>query len=305
LDRRVGLLWAVILGLFFLFLVAAVLAVMGIAGAGGAGFTGKGGIGVVEVKGPITESDKAVRDLERFYKDDRIAAVIVRVDSPGGAVGPSQEIYTQVRKITEVKPVVVSMGDMAASGGYYLSASATRIVANPGTITGSIGVISQFANLTKVADKIGIEMNTVKSGPAKDAGNPFRPFSEEDRQGFQVLIDDIYRQFVEAVASGRELSEESVRAVADGRVLTGEQALQAGLVDELGNFYDAVDLAAALAGIEGDPNLVYAPKESDFPFLRGLSGAAAEVTRAAMLELRDQLQHEMGAPQFQYRLPGH
>ncbi len=307
MDRRAAIVLGVIFGGLFLALFAFVILAVAVVGRGGGHgrFASSGNVGVVDVIGPISDSDKHVRDLHRFLDDDKIKAVIVRVDSPGGSVAPSQEIYAEVKRLAERKQVVVSMGNVAASGGYYLAAPATRIVANPGTITGSIGVITQLPNLTEIADKIGFQMNTVKSGPAKDIGNPFRPFSEEDRAVFQGLIDDVYRQFVAAVADGRGIPVEDVRKIADGRILTGEQAQAAGLVDDLGNFNDAVTLAGELAGIQGEPKLVYPAKDEPLFFQSFVNGSVREAVRAAASELNAQLRGEAGADRVEYRLPGY
>ena len=307
MDRRAAIVLGVIFGGLFLslfaFLVLAI-SVVNRAGVGSKGY-GSGNVGLIEVKGPITESEKTVRDLHRFGEDDAIKAVIVRVDSPGGAVAPSQEIQAEIERIKERKPVVVSMGNLAASGGYYVATAATRIVANPGTITGSIGVIAQLPNVSEIADRIGFQVNTVKSGAAKDVGNPFRPFTESDRAIYQSVIDDVHKQFVGAVVAGRNLPEEDVRAIADGRVLTGEQAMEAGLVDELGNFQDAVSLAGELGGVEGEPRLVEPRKHDTFPFERLLSQSVRDAIRAAAEELRDHLRGGSGSPGPQYLLPGY
>jgi protease-4 len=308
-DKRAVVVLALIFGGLFValfgFLFLAYLAVQGAPQGRHVGPFARGGrIGVVEILGRIEESSDAVKQLHEFGVDDRIPAVVVRVDSPGGGVGPSQEIHAEVRRLAGKKPVVVSMGGLAASGGYYLAVPATRIVANPGTVTGSIGVITQVPNITELADKIGVDMHTVKSGPAKDLGNPFRPFSEEDRAVYQGLIDDVYDQFVRAVAEGRELPEEKVRAVADGRILTGEQALELGLVDELGNFRDAVRIAAELGGVEGEPVLVYPPEEEPFPLREFLSGSVREAIRAGVDELKGELSGRNSGAAVQYLLPG-
>lgn len=307
MDKRAVAVLALIFGGLFValfgFLFLAFLAVRGGADGGPAGPFGKGRIGVVEIKGAIEESDEPVKHLHEFGVDDRVPAVVVRVDSPGGAVGPSQEIHAEVRRLAAKKPVVISMGNLAASGGYYLAVPATRIVANPGTITGSIGVITQLPNVTALADKIGVTVNTVKSGPAKDLGNPFRPFSEEDRTVFQGMIDDVYDQFVRAVAEGRKLPLEKVRAVADGRVITGEAALELGLVDELGNFRDAVRIAAELGGVEGEPRLVYPPKEEPFLLRELLAGSVREAVHAGVQELKGELTGAASGSAVQYLLP--
>lgn len=219
-------------------------------------------VGVVEVVGEIEDSRHIIEQLLEFRDDDSIKAIVLRIDSPGGGVAPSQEIYEEVKKSLVVKPVVVSMGSVAASGGYYIAAPAHRIVANPGTITGSIGVIMGYTNFQELLQKIGLKSEVVKSGPHKDLGSPVRPMSEEDRRILQSMIDDVHDQFVTAVAQGRKLKVEQVRALADGRILSGRQALAAGLVDELGNQQDAVDVAAKLAGIEGEPDVVYPRPES-------------------------------------------
>ena len=307
MDRRAAIVLGVIFGGLFLALFAFLaLAVSVVSHEGIAGRRyGAGNIGLVEVKGAITESGKAVRELHRFLEDDAIKAVIVRVDSPGGAVAPSQEIHAEVKRVSEKKPVVVSMGNVAASGGYYLATSATRIMANPGTVTGSIGVIAQLPNVSEIADRVGFHMNTVKSGPAKDLGNPFRPFTEEDRLLYQGVIDDVYRQFVAAVSAGRNLPEEQVRAIADGRVLTGEQAKAAGLVDDLGNYQDAVALAGALGGVEGEPRVVEPRSDEPFPFERFLTDSVREAVRAAVGEVRGQLQGGSAVSGPHYLLPGY
>lgn len=267
--------------------------------AGLMAFGGFGNVGVVEVKGPIDDSEQVVEDLRHFREAPNIRAVLLRVDSPGGSVGPSQEIFAEVRRLAEEKVVVASFGAIAASGGYYVALPATRIVANPGTITGSIGVITQIPNVEELAEKIGFRMNTVTSGPSKDAGNPFRPFTEEDRRIFRDLIDDIYRQFVEDVAASRNLDPEKVRQIADGRVYTGAQAKALGLVDELGNFNDALDLAAELAGID-EPKLAYPPRTPRFRLSDFLAEGARSLVRNAFGELREQLRESAAV---EYRLP--
>lgn len=269
--------------------------------AGLVAFGGHGNVGVVEVKGPIVESEAVLEDLKHFREAPNVRAVILRVDSPGGSVGPSQEIFAEVSRLAEEKVVVASMGTTAASGGYYVAIPATRIVANPGTITGSIGVITQIPNVEELAEKVGFQMNTVTSGPSKDMGNPFRPFTEEDREVFRALIDDVYRQFVEDVAAGRGLDVERVREIADGRVYTGAQALELGLVDELGNFTDAVELAAELAEIRGEPELVYPPHVGRFRLRDLLIEGAAAAVQGLVGGLREQVGGNR-VP-VEYRLP--
>lgn len=218
-------------------------------------------IAVVEVTGPITSSKKTVKAIRKFAKNDKIKGIVIRVDSPGGSVAPSQEIYDAVKKAKKVKPLVVSMGSTAASGGYYIACGADTIFANSGSVTGSIGVITQLFSVHKLLDKAKVEVNTFKTGPYKDSGTPFRQLQPEDEVYFKALIQDIYEQFVEDVAKCRKMSKEEVKKVADGRVFTGRQALKLKLVDKLGTFQDAVDHVAKEAKIDGTPKLVYPPKD--------------------------------------------
>jgi protease-4 len=204
-------------------------------------------IGLVKIEGIIKSSDTYLKLLDRLEKNGDVKAVVLRVDSPGGVVGACQEIHDKVKKISKKKPVVVSMGSVAASGGLYISVPATKIVANSGTITGSIGVILQSYNVKQLADRIGIKVITVKSGKFKDLLNPFREPDGKTLQILQTLIDDSYNQFVGAVAEGRKLPVEKVRKFADGRIFTGRQAKELGLVDELGNFDRAVEVARELS----------------------------------------------------------
>lgn len=225
-------------------------------------------VGVVEIKGPIgggrgsVDADEVLKIVKRYEDDDEMRAVVVRIDSPGGSVAPSQEIYDELRKLSaKKKAVVCSMGNMAASGGFYVAMACPVIVAEPGTLTGSIGVISQFPNFKGLAEKLDVRVETIKSGKLKDAGNPFRDMTADDRVYWQGLIDQVYAQFVGAVAESRHLPPEEVRKFADGRVLTGETARRLKLVDALGNFNDAVDLARRRAGLKGEPHLVYPPED--------------------------------------------
>ncbi len=242
-------------------------------------------VGVIEVTGVIIDSRQLTKQIGEFRDDPSIRAVVLRIDSPGGGVGPSQEICEEVGKLAHDKPVVVSMGSVAASGGYYIAVPATRIFANPGTITGSIGVIMEFANVEELLGKIGLRNEVVKSGPHKDIGSPTRPMTSSDREILQGMIDDVYDQFAHQVSVSRKIPLETVKSFADGRIFSGRQALDKGLVDELGNFQDAVDAAGKLAGIEGEPRLVYPPRkkpgmldylveESVSRFTREISGRA-------------------------------
>ncbi|MHC1744336.1 MAG: signal peptide peptidase SppA [Syntrophobacteraceae bacterium] len=217
-------------------------------------------IGVIEVKGTIADVQETLRSLKSFRNDPNIKAILVRIDSPGGGIAPSQELYRELKRFSQEKPVVSSLGSVAASGGYYVAVGTQRIISNPGTITGSIGVISYFPNLKDLFEKIGFHTVIVKSGQFKDVGNPGREMTQQEKDLIQVTIDEAHRQFITDVAQGRKLPEEKVREVADGRIFMGETALRLGLVDELGNMEDAVTAAARMGRIEGEPELIYAKK---------------------------------------------
>lgn len=218
-------------------------------------------IGIVEIKGVITQSADIIEVLRQYKEDDGIKAVILRIDSPGGGVGPAQEIYREVIKIKTKKKVITSMGSVAASGGYYIACASDLIVANPGTITGSIGVIMQFSNFEELLKKIGIKGVVIKGGEYKDIGSPFRDMTPEERKIIQEVIDNVHQQFIQAVMEGRKLERIKVVQIADGRILTGEQAKRLGLVDQIGNLQDAIDIATKLAGIKGKPQIVYPKKK--------------------------------------------
>lgn len=232
-------------------------------------------IGVIPIEGAILDSQAITEQLGRFRKDKGIKAIILRINSPGGAVGPTQEIYREVLRTVETKKVVASLGGVAASGGYYIAAAAKQIVANPGTITGSIGVIMEFVRFEELLNKIGIKLEVLKSGEFKDIGSPHRELTARDKELINALITDIQKQFVEAVASGRNLSIEKTREIADGRIFSGAQAKELGLVDVLGNFQDAVELAKNMATIRGDVTLVY-PKKSKLDLWDLFLGSAAD-----------------------------
>lgn len=219
-------------------------------------------IGLVTVAGPIIDARDAVDEIRKYADDGSIKAIVLRVESPGGAVGPSQEIYREVARAAARKSVVASMGAIAASGGYYISSPATRIVANPGTLTGSIGVIMEIPNVAGLMDKVGLKTTVIKSGRHKDMASMFREIGAEERAILQNVLDDVHAQFIEDVAKARKMDIEKVRALADGSIFTGRQALGNGLVDELGGLRDAEDIAARLAGIEGEPVIVKKKKKS-------------------------------------------
>jgi protease-4 len=215
------------------------------------GLFGRTKIGRVNIEGVIDRSEEIIDQMETFRRDDSVGAVILRVDSPGGGVGPSQEIYKEVAKLRdEGKLVVVSMGSVAASGGYYVSCPADYIFANPGTITGSIGVIAEFTNIEELLGKVGVKVRPFKSGKLKDVGSPFREMDEEERVFLQELISDTYASFLGDVVRERELTEQEVAVIRDGRILSGNQALKLGLIDDLGNFRDTIDYTAGKLGID-------------------------------------------------------
>lgn len=227
-------------------------------------------VAIVRLEGPITGSKKIIDEIKEYAKDSSVKAIVLRINSPGGAVAPSQEIYEEVRKTAAKKPVVVSMGSVAASGGYYIASAATRIVADPGTLTGSIGVIMEIPNVEGLMNKIGLKTIIIKSGKNKDMGTPFRAMKPEERKILQGVMDNVHNQFIRAVAKGRKMKIEDVRKIADGRVFTGEQALKIGLVDKLGSLEDAIGTAAKLAGISGEPQVV--EKSGKFSIFDILSG---------------------------------
>jgi protease-4 len=224
-------------------------------------------VGIIEITGIITDSKSVIHNLKRFREDNSIKAIVLRIDSPGGGVGPAQEIFREIRKTVGVKKIVASMGAVAASGGYYIAAGTDGIVANPGTITGSIGVIIRFANFEDLLSKIGLTPVVVKSGEYKDTGSPVRKMTKEERKILQNFVNQIHKQFIIAVAEGRNMDQSEVEPLADGRIFTGEEAKNLGLIDRIGNLEDAVEWAGRMAGIEGKISVVYARKKK-LPFLK-------------------------------------
>ncbi len=239
-------------------------------------------VGVIEIVGTIEDSKAVIDQLKTFREKESVKAIVIRVDSPGGGVGPSQEIYREIRKTTDKKKVIVSMGSVAASGGYYISAAADGIVANPGTITGSIGVIMEFTNFKSLLEKIGLVPVVIKSGEYKDIGSPVRQMTASEQKLLEEMTQKIHRQFVSDIADGRQMALEQVTAIADGRILTGEDAKANGLVDRLGNLQDAVQWAAELGGIEGEVNTVY-PDKSREPLFEYLMSTAMQFLSRAQI----------------------
>lgn len=291
MDKRAAVVLAVIFGGLFLvlfgFLVLAWSAVKSTTTSGldAELSTGTGPrIGVVELKGTVgdgergIDADKVVKLLRKYDRDDDVRAVVVRIDSPGGSVAPSQEIYSALRNLRKKKKVVVSMGNLAASGGYYIAAAADQIYASPGTLTGSIGVIFMHFNVRGLMEWAKVEETTFKSGKYKDTLSPFRPLNELDREEVQTISEDVYGQFIRDVAEGRGLREDEVRKLAEGRIYTGRRAKDLRLVDELGGFQDAVAKAWQLAGQSGEPRLQLPPRDMALSLrelMRGAFGGAA------------------------------
>ncbi|TYO96528.1 signal peptide peptidase SppA [Desulfallas thermosapovorans] len=289
-----------IIGIAVLSLMAAAL----YRGGGGDGYPGKGRsgnvVGVIDINGTIAGgagsgglfsvvagSGSIMEQLRRAAGDPSVKAVVLRLNTPGGTAAASQEIALEVDRLRRAgKKVVASMGDVAASGGYWIACRCDKIVANPGTMTGSIGVIMQSQNLQGLYEKLGVDPVVFKSGPHKDMGSTSRGVTEEEQRIFQSMVDDMYRQFVKTVSEGRGLEETRVREVADGRVFTGSQAMENGLVDYLGNYYDAIDIAADLAGIQGEPEVLnLSPVYPWWGMLGGLESGLLSIDRWAWLLL--------------------
>jgi protease-4 len=231
-------------------------------------------IALVRLEGLLVSSEHIVEELNDYAEDSSIKAIVIRIDSPGGGVVASQEIYNAIKSARhEGKKVVASMGTVAASGGYYVAAAADRIVANPGTLTGSIGVKMEFASIEKLLEKIGVKGMVVKAGEYKDVGSPFRDMTEPEKKILQDVIDDVHSQFIKAVAEGRNLQEAEVRSIADGRIFTGRQALDLKLVDQLGDLTDSIKVAGELVGIKGKPRVI--EKRKTIPFFDYLKEESA------------------------------
>jgi protease IV len=227
-------------------------------------------VGVIEVKGFIADPHDTIQDIRRYREDKSIKAIVLRIDSPGGGVGPSQEISREVQRTLPDKKVVASLGTVAASGGYYVASAASGIIANPGTLTGSIGVIMGFTDIQGLLEKIGVTPIVIKSGQYKDIGSPARSMTESEKTILQTFSDQVHRQFISAVAEGRHLEYEKVASVADGRIISGENALELGLVDRLGNLEDAIEWAGQLGGITGKISAVYT-RDKKHTFIKRLA----------------------------------
>lgn len=250
------------------------------AGAGTKRFSLNDKIGVVPVEGVISDSFEIIENIDEFAEDSSIVAVVVRIDSPGGGVAASQEIYDALVELKKKKKVVVSMGSVAASGGLLIACAGDKIVANPGTITGSISAIMQFANIEELLKKVGVKSSVVKSGQYKDIGSPLREMTREEKVIIQELIDDIYNQFIDVIVRDRKLTREQVVAIGDGRVFSGRKAKELGLVDQLGDMASAAKLASKLAGKDGKYDLVYPKKKFPSVFDYFFESAADQLSRS-------------------------
>ncbi|WP_246507410.1 signal peptide peptidase SppA [Nitrospira defluvii] len=254
--RRI--LWAIVIGGGALILINALLPDLD--------FSGQDRVALIRVEGVILDAQATISELKHYSENPLVKAIVLRIDSPGGGVVPSQEIHDAVKRVKNKsnKAVIASMGTVAASGGYYIAAATDRIIANPGTLTGSIGVIMEMANFEGLMKKVGVEGVVIKSGRFKDVGSPLRKMSDEERKLLQSVMDDVHHQFIQAVADGRSLEVSEVEPLADGRIYTGRQAKEARLVDELGDLDDAIHIAADIAGMEGEPKVVEPRKRFSF-----------------------------------------
>ncbi len=248
-------------------------------------------VGIIPIEGIIGDADELIEQIHAFADDGKIKAVVLRIDSPGGGVVPSQEIYQAIRALKKKKKVVASMGSVAASGGYLIAVAADRIVANPGTITGSISTVMHYANVEELMKKVGVRSSVVKSGKFKDIGSPTREMTAEERSMIQAIVDDIYDQFVRTIAENRTLPLQRIFKLADGRIFSGRQAKDLGLVDELGGLQDAVLLAGKLSGMEGTPEVVHGMKKKT-NLLNYLMG---NIASAVFEEIKGQTTESRGA----------
>ena len=281
-------------------LAGLLLAVMKAAGGGrDIGFGGR--IAVLDVVGVIEDDEKFLEDLRDFRDDGTVRGYVININSPGGAVAPSQSIFQELRRVRDEDdvPVVATIGSVGASGGYYIALAADTILALPGSITGSIGVIMEVPDVSQLMDKVGVRMQTIKSSEHKDVGSPFRPLGEGDRAILDSMVLDVYGQFVDEVAQARGLPREQVLQFADGRILSGRQALGARLIDRLGNREDALKIAGRMAGLGADPRVVRVPdpRPTLFDVILGRG------TAAALARLTAPLQPAVSAPRVRFMTP--
>jgi protease-4 len=224
-----------------------------------------GEIALVRIQGMLMDSQNIVRQLSDYRHNPGVRGILLRIDSPGGAVAPAQEIYSEIMKLrADHKTVYASMGTVAASGGYYIACAADYVLANPGTLTGSIAAVMVFSNIEELTNKIGVKPVIIKSGKYKDVGSPLRAMNPEERKLLQNVVDDVHQQFVQAVAKGRGLSVSEVKEIADGRIMTGQQALKLKLIDEIGGLEKTLELLAKKIGVEGRPKVIEEKEKTPF-----------------------------------------
>ncbi|MDR2861039.1 MAG: signal peptide peptidase SppA [Syntrophobacterales bacterium] len=288
---------SMLLGVLLLFVVGIVALILMkvLLGGGKYSLASEKKLAIVKVEGAIGNSEEIVRQLSDLTKDDRVKAIVVRIDSVGGGVAPSQEIYEAILAAGKQKKVVASMGSVAASGGYLIACGAEQIVANPGTVTGSISAVMHFTDIQELMKKIGVHSSVVKSGKYKDIGSSMRDMTEEERILLQELVDDVYEQLLEVISVRRKISMEKLKQIADGRILTGRQALKLKLIDSLGTQQDAVRIAAKLAGLPENPDIIYAERRKSL-FLDFLLGSLANRIKNDLL----QNAQDMGGLKFLY-----
>ena len=282
-------------------LAGLLIAVSSVSG-GGPGLTFGDRIALVEVDGIIQDDEAFLRDVRRLRRDGSVRGWVVAINSPGGVVAPSQSLYQTLDRIRteDGVPVIASIGSVGASGGYYVALAADSIVALPGSITGSIGVLMEYPNVEGLLDKVGVRMEVVKAGEQKDLGSPFRTMGPEDREILNRMIEDVHEQFIETVVESRGMDTAEVRSLADGRVLSGRQALEAGLIDRLGNLEDALGVAGRLAGLGSRPRIIRAPEERPSWLMEALLG---EATARAVRRIVTRAGTSLDAwPTVEYRL---
>lgn len=255
-DRTISIIILAIVALIIIMLFTTIRS------GGDSSYSFRGNIAVIDVKGMIVSAEKIARQINEYRLNSSIKGMIIRIDSPGGGSAAFQEIYTEIKRARDSGiPIIASIASVGASGGYYAALGASKIIANPASVTGSIGVIVDFPVAVELLEKIGVTVQTVKSGEYKDTGSPYREYTETDKKQLEVVVQDIYNQFVNTVALERGINKKELLIIADGRIFTGSQAFEYGLIDTLGTFEDAVLMIGEMAGIDGRPKLVFPQKQ--------------------------------------------
>ncbi|MCG2676249.1 signal peptide peptidase SppA [bacterium] len=262
-KRKVGLVVGIVVGGIILLILLAEIIALSVFLARRTDL-GAGNVAIIDIKGPIYTSKEIIEKIHKYKKNRTVKALVIRLETPGGGVAACQEIYEELNKVKEKKKVVASMGGVTASGGYYIACAADKIIANPGTVTGSIGVVMHISNLEELFKKVGLKFEVIKSGAHKDIGSPSRTMTPAERALLQRVINDVHNQFIEVIVRERGLDKGKVRSLADGRIFTGKQAKELGLVDELGNLDDAIKLAGELAEIKGEPKVIREKEKRKF-----------------------------------------